>query len=93
MNEIVERWIKKVESDLKSARILFESQKPTMDMVCFHSQQAIEKFLKAYLTHLGIKAGRTHDIATLLKLCMEKDKDFKLLDTEKLESLHFMLLK
>jgi hypothetical protein len=34
----------------------------------FHAQQAIEKALKALLTHLGIPYGRTHDLQSLESL-------------------------
>jgi hypothetical protein len=38
------------------------------DTVCFHCQQAVEKYLKALLTLLGIPAPRTHDLEVLHKL-------------------------
>lgn len=38
------------------------------DTVCFHSQQAAEKYLKCLLTCLGIQAPRTHDLKVLAVL-------------------------
>jgi HEPN domain-containing protein len=38
------------------------------DMVCFHCQQAIEKYLKALLTLSGVPALRTHDLEKLLEM-------------------------
>ncbi|MCD6551379.1 HEPN domain-containing protein [Thermotoga sp.] len=87
--DIIKRWIQKAESDLKTARILMESKGSPTESICFHSQQAVEKLLKAYLTFANIRVGKTHDIATLLELCIEKDEDFKKLDLEKLEELTF----
>lgn len=36
------------------------------DAVCFHSQQAAEKFLKARLQESEVKFGRIHDLTILL---------------------------
>jgi len=38
------------------------------DTVCFHCQQACEKYLKALLTLSGIHAPRTHDLEVLVAL-------------------------
>jgi len=38
------------------------------DTVCFHCQQAAEKYLKCLLTYLGIQAPRTHDLKALAAL-------------------------
>jgi HEPN domain-containing protein len=38
------------------------------DAVCFHCQQAAEKYLKCLLTCLGIQAPRTHDLKALAAL-------------------------
>lgn len=71
--DIIKRWIQKVESDLKTARILMEFEGSPTESICFHSQQAVEKLLKAYLTFTDTRVGKTHDIATLLELCVEVD--------------------
>jgi len=87
--DVVKNWLQKAESDLKTAKLLLEIKEAPTESICFHSQQAVEKFLKAYLTYIDIKAGKTHDIATLLELCLKKDKDFENLDIEKLEELTY----
>lgn len=37
-------------------------------VVGFHAQQAVEKLLKAVLSHHGVTYGRTHDLGRLLEL-------------------------
>lgn len=37
-------------------------------VICFHCQQAVEKFLKAWLAHNGINIPRTHNLSELLKI-------------------------
>ena len=88
-HEVVKRWIYKAEVDLRTARILLNSEDPPTESVCFHAQQAAEKLLKAYLTYLGIRIRKTHDIGILLDICAKEDKDFEKLDMEKLEQLTF----
>ena len=87
--KIIKLWLLKAESDLRTAQILIKDENPPTDSICFHAQQAVEKLLKAYLTYLDIKAPKTHDIATLLELCLSVDEKFKELDQEKLEELTF----
>ena len=86
---VIKKWIQKAEVDIKTAKILIESEDSPTESICFHVQQAVEKFLKAYLTYMDIRAGKTHDIVALLEMCIEKDKEFKNLDTEKLGNLTF----
>lgn len=38
------------------------------DTVCFHCQQAAEKYLKCLLTCLDIQSPRTHDLKALVSL-------------------------
>jgi len=87
--EIILRWLRKAESDLKSARILLDARDVVTDTICFHCQQAIEKYLKAFLTSKNVRFERIHDLLTLLELCIQKDKDFEKLDKERISELTF----
>jgi len=40
------------------------------DLVCFHCQQAAEKYLKAVLNEQGLTVPRTHDLESLLSLLL-----------------------
>jgi HEPN domain-containing protein len=51
-NELAKGWIRKAESDLTSVRRTLASEGP-FDTACFHCQQAIEKFFKAFLAFQG----------------------------------------
>ena len=49
---------------------LFGSEPETFaSSICFHSQQAVEKFLKAFLIYHNIDFPRTHDLDFLLIEC------------------------
>ncbi|GAB4494896.1 MAG: hypothetical protein OHK0052_01050 [Anaerolineales bacterium] len=68
-------WLQKATNDLKTASILLHAQdddKP-FDMVCFHCQQAAEKYLKGYLAFLNLNIPRTHNIAQLIELGAQND--------------------
>lgn len=71
--EPVRRWTKKAEGDLRAARLLLAADPPEPDAVAFHAQQAVEKYLKAYLVHLGVDPPRTHDLITLFDLIAPHD--------------------
>ena len=47
------------------------------EIICFHCQQAVEKYLKALMISKGKEdIPKTHNIDLLLNLCLEYDKDF-----------------
>ena len=69
MSLLVE-WIEKAEADYKSAVALRRRRKePLPDIVCYHCQQCVEKYLKAYLIAQGSTPPRIHDLEDLLNLC------------------------
>lgn len=66
--ELAKGWIRKGDSDLFNARLVVASAGP-YDTGCFHAQQAIEKYLKAFLAFHGHSIPRTHDLEELERLC------------------------
>ena len=67
--EVLRQWVRKAEHDLEAAkRIVATEEGCPFDTVCFHCQQAAEKYLKCLLTCLGIQASRTHDLQALAVL-------------------------
>lgn len=82
------RWCAKAESDLKAVNQLLKSEEPPTDVICFLCQQAVEKYLKAFLTSHKVEVKKTHDIEYLLDLCAEKNNDFlDLIEGEKASQL------
>jgi HEPN domain-containing protein len=67
MKPIAHEWIVKAEADFATAEREFEVQvNVNYDAVCFHAQQCIEKYLKAYLQEHEVPFRRTHDLSDLL---------------------------
>jgi len=87
--EEVKRWIKKAEDDLLVAREMLRFRKRIPWIICFHAQQAVEKYLKAFLIFHQVEFRKTHDISDLLELCISIDKDFETLRDMKIEKLTY----
>lgn len=78
MNEdTVKKWILKAESDLKTGKDEFSTPEPATDTICFHMQQCVEKYLKAFLIFHGKEIKRHHIVEDHIKECMEIDAEFK----------------
>ncbi len=71
--EFTREWVRKAEIDFKTASHLYQSGPDFTAGAAFHSQQAAEKYLKAFLVLHQIEFQKTHDIKTLLKLAGKAD--------------------
>lgn len=65
---VASEWAAKAESDLRAAATLLRTKDCPTDAVCFHAQQAVEKYLKALLTTLRVEFPKTHNIRRLVQL-------------------------
>jgi len=68
----IQAWITKGDHDLGTAQIVFSQIKEYKDTVCFHCQQAVEKYLKGLLVHLDIEFKYKHSLIYLFNLLSEK---------------------
>lgn len=78
IRQYVQAWISKANNDLKNAEIILaaETESPPLDTVCFHCQQAAEKYLKGFLVFHGKNFPFSHNLADLVVVCMEVDESF-----------------
>lgn len=76
--KLAKEWFEKGNHDLQTAQILDKEKGPT-DTLCFHCQQAVEKYLKGFLVFCGkdIEEIKIHDLGRLLNYCLEEDKKFE----------------
>ncbi|MDR2965073.1 MAG: HEPN domain-containing protein [Treponema sp.] len=81
INDVLE-WIQIAEDDIYSAKYLYEAVRKPFEIICYHCAQAVEKYLKGYLTYSGIIPQKTHNLLLLLELCIEKDNSFENIRTE-----------
>ena len=68
MNPLTLEWIEKAEEDYNIAELARQASRPFHNSICFHAQQCIEKYLKAWLQEADIPVPRTHDLEELLVL-------------------------
>ena len=69
MKPSTREWVKKAEEDFEAAKSLSRKRsRPLWNIVAFHAQQRVEKYLKARLEEAGIAIPKTHDLIFLLAL-------------------------
>ena len=68
MNPLTLEWIEKAENDYAAIQQLLLASNPLHDIICFHAQQCIEKYLKAWIQEANIHTPRTHNLEELLDL-------------------------
>ncbi len=67
--EFVAEWFRYAEMDLTTAVFDFENMYPApLEIICYHCQQAAEKFLKAVIIYFGKETEKTHDLSKLLNV-------------------------
>ena len=68
VNEYIRAWVEKANNDLKNAELVLAARDENCpyDTVCFHCQQAVEKYLKAFLVHQDISFPRSHNLSDLV---------------------------
>jgi HEPN domain-containing protein len=71
MKKISTEWVEKAEGDFKVAVRESETNDAVYDIVCYHCQQCIEKYLKAILVEKGVEFERIHDLEALMYLCKD----------------------
>lgn len=67
-------WLIKADRDLALIRDILHKSASYPDLICYHCQQAAEKYLKALLLHHGQSVKRTHDLEELLDLIVPFEK-------------------
>lgn len=66
-------WIARAERDVLIAERAVEAAPILPEMAAYHSQQAAEKALKAFLTANDAPFQRTHELVPLLAACLKID--------------------
>jgi HEPN domain-containing protein len=75
VRKVVAEWLLKADADLALASHLLAEGSLFPSAIAFHSQQAAEKYLKAFLSRHQVSFPKTHDLAVLLDLVETVDRD------------------
>ncbi len=83
MKTITQEWIDKAEGDWEAALLLYRARKtPNYDAACFHTQQCVEKYLKARLDEAALPFSKTHNLPHLLTLTLSVESQWTVLQPE-----------
>jgi HEPN domain-containing protein len=84
---LIQQWHIKADNDLKNARHEITFDDSATDTICFHAQQAAEKYLKSFLQWKDAAVQRTYVIGLLLEKCIEIDPEFVNLGNQEISHL------
>ncbi len=74
--EYIKNWLFRANEDIAVIDNLINAGVENYtSTICFHAQQASEKFLKAFLVHYDVDFPRTHDLDFLLLECQKINKE------------------
>jgi HEPN domain-containing protein len=72
-----QEWRILAERDLDAAAFLSANMRPKpLEIICFHCQQAVEKYLKGFIAFHGEEPSYTHDLDELCKVCERYNASF-----------------
>jgi HEPN domain-containing protein len=75
-SDYIKNWLFRANEDVAVMDSLVKSgAEYYTSSICFHAQQASEKFHKAFLAYHDIDFPRTHDLDYLLLECQKLDKE------------------
>ena len=77
IDDLTIKWINIAQRDLMAAEQGLKVYPVLAEIVCFHCQQAAEKYLKAYLVKHQVEFQKTHNIMSLINICSTVDSVFK----------------
>ena len=69
-------WFQFADYDLDAAEVLLSYRPQRYEIICYHCQQAAEKYLKGYLFYCGTEVPKIHLLDRLCEMCSEFDVGF-----------------
>ena len=79
---IAKEWFDVAETDLSSAEFLQNKIPVPIEIICYHCQQCIEKYIKGFIILKGEEVPKTHDLILLNRICCKFDEDFKKIEDD-----------
>lgn len=80
--ETIKEWIKFAEMDRSTAEYENNRTDKPYEIICYHCQQSVEKYLKACLIMYGYSVYKSHDLFELLGYCIKENKKFEKIKDE-----------
>jgi len=80
--KIIKEWLNKADEDFHFAAANLKEGSNFYAQICFHFQQAAEKYLKAFIVAYDLEFEKSHNLIYLLKLCKQKESALSNLNDE-----------
>lgn len=91
---ITKEWFRIGNEELKFAKASFKELNSFYPQICFQCQQAVEKYLKGFLTLHQKPFPKIHDLVSLIKLCRQVSPDFeKFIDQANILSQYYLIVR
>ena len=79
--KVIQEWLGKADEDFNFACRNVEDEENTFyAQICFHFQQAAEKYLKAYIVAYELTFKKIHELPELVKICRGDNDSFSELE-------------
>lgn len=82
MSKYVVSWFHRADEDFQMIDLALREEDGPLNPVCFHAQQAAEKYLKGFLAFYEKNIRKIHDLKALLEECQNVDSSFRELDDD-----------
>jgi HEPN domain-containing protein len=79
VTEYVKNWFRRADDDLILIEVTLKRKDISPNTICFHAQQAAEKYLKGFLAYHDLHVRKIHDLETLIQDCGKIDKSLETL--------------
>lgn len=80
---LIDEWIHKADEDFGFAKSNMEDKSNNYyAQICFFFEQAVEKYLKAYIVAHELEFKKIHDLTILLQICEGQNSEFSSLSDE-----------
>lgn len=76
LTDYVKNWLARADEDIKTIELLLKEDDAHTNPICFHAQQAGEKYLKGFLAYHDLHVRKIHDLEILVKDSEGVDKSF-----------------
>lgn len=79
---IVKEWFSKADEDFQFAEVNLKEGRNFFPQICFHFQQAAEKYLKSFIIARELKFSKIHDLEQLLEECLKNEEQLEKIKDE-----------
>ena len=76
ITDYVKNWFLRADEDLALIDVILKRENSLFNPVCFHAQQAGEKYLKGFLAYHDLHVRKVHDLEILIEDCIKIEKSF-----------------